>query len=154
MKIYELNDIFDFGKYKGKSIKEIMEYHSNYIAWCIEKVGYFAISRDAMRFFTEECYNECIELDSFMREKGKVRKKVSVAPEIIETNNNKLNMSEIETREHETKNSCFYYNSGNNEENVYLEEDEDYSLNTWDAMTDGMYGDMPDGFDDDYDFLG
>ena len=24
----------------------------------------------------------------------------------------------------------------------------------WDAMTDGMYGDMPDGFDDDYSFLG
>lgn len=25
---------------------------------------------------------------------------------------------------------------------------------TWDAMTDGQYGDMPDGFDGDYDFLG
>lgn len=25
---------------------------------------------------------------------------------------------------------------------------------SWDAMTDGMYGDMPDGFDGDYDFLG
>lgn len=24
----------------------------------------------------------------------------------------------------------------------------------WDAMTDGMYGDMPDGFDGDYSFLG
>ena len=25
---------------------------------------------------------------------------------------------------------------------------------SWDAMTDGMYGDMPDGFDGDCDFLG
>ena len=25
---------------------------------------------------------------------------------------------------------------------------------TWDAMTDGMYGDMPDGFDGDFDYLG
>jgi hypothetical protein len=25
---------------------------------------------------------------------------------------------------------------------------------SWDAMTDGMYGDMPDGFDGDYSFLG
>lgn len=24
----------------------------------------------------------------------------------------------------------------------------------WDAMTDGMYGDMPEGFDGDYSFLG
>lgn len=30
----------------------------------------------------------------------------------------------------------------------------DYAQDTWDAMTDGMYGDMPDGFDGDYDFLG
>ena len=25
---------------------------------------------------------------------------------------------------------------------------------TWNAMTDGQYGEMPDGFDDDYDFMG
>lgn len=25
---------------------------------------------------------------------------------------------------------------------------------TWDAMTDGQYGDMPDDFDGDFDFLG
>ena len=34
------------------------------------------------------------------------------------------------------------------------EEQLDYLSDTWDAMTDGMYGDMPDGFDGDYDFLG
>ncbi len=30
----------------------------------------------------------------------------------------------------------------------------DYMRDTWDAMTDGMYGDMPEGFDGDFDFLG
>lgn len=30
----------------------------------------------------------------------------------------------------------------------------DYMRDTWDAMTDGMYGDMPDGFDGDFDFMG
>ena len=25
---------------------------------------------------------------------------------------------------------------------------------SWDALTDGMYGDMPEGFDGDYEFLG
>jgi hypothetical protein len=29
-----------------------------------------------------------------------------------------------------------------------------YMRDSWDAMTDGMYGDMPDGFDGDYSFLG
>jgi len=32
--------------------------------------------------------------------------------------------------------------------------DNDYMQDSWDAMTDGMYGDMPDGFDGDYSFLG
>lgn len=30
----------------------------------------------------------------------------------------------------------------------------DYDRDSWDAMTDGMYGDMPDSFDGDYSFLG
>lgn len=30
----------------------------------------------------------------------------------------------------------------------------DYMSDTWDAMTDGMYGDMPNGFNGDFDFLG
>ena len=30
----------------------------------------------------------------------------------------------------------------------------DYARDTWDAMTDGQYGDMPEGFDGDYDWLG
>ena len=33
-------------------------------------------------------------------------------------------------------------------------DDYDYMADTWDAMTDGMYGDMPVGFDGDFDFLG
>ena len=33
-------------------------------------------------------------------------------------------------------------------------DDHDWMQDTWDAMTDGMYGDMPEGFDGDFDFLG
>ena len=82
-----------------------------------------------------------------------------IEPKIIETNNNKLTISEIETSEYGT-NYRYSYKSKYYEENGFFEEDEDneegedYSRDTWDAMTDGMYGDMPDGFDDDYDFLG
>lgn len=32
--------------------------------------------------------------------------------------------------------------------------DHDYLGDSWDAMTDGQYGDMPEGFDGDYSFLG
>ncbi|MDE7421438.1 MAG: WG repeat-containing protein [Muribaculaceae bacterium] len=33
-------------------------------------------------------------------------------------------------------------------------DDHDYMRDSWDAMTDGMYGDMPEGFDGDFGFLG
>ena len=33
-------------------------------------------------------------------------------------------------------------------------DDYDYMADTWDAMTDGMYGDMPEAFDGDFAFLG
>lgn len=33
-------------------------------------------------------------------------------------------------------------------------EDNDWRQDTWDAMTDGMYGNMPDGFDGNFVFLG
>ena len=33
-------------------------------------------------------------------------------------------------------------------------DDTDWERETWDALTDGQYGDMPDGFDGDYSFLG
>lgn len=36
----------------------------------------------------------------------------------------------------------------------YSYDDYDWRQDSWDAMTDGMYGDMPDGFDGDFDFLG
>ena len=56
--------------------------------------------------------------------------------------------------------------SFNTEENVFIEEkhdyyegydypdDYDYERDTWNAMTDGQYGEMPEGFDGDYDFTG
>lgn len=34
------------------------------------------------------------------------------------------------------------------------DEDWDYERENWYAMTDGMYGDMPEDFDGDYSFLG
>lgn len=73
-------------------------------------------------------------------------------------------MSEVETTPHQnSSNSPYWYT-----EDYRLSESDslcngdyqdygdkpDYARDTWDAMTDGMYGDMPDGFDGDYDFLG
>lgn len=41
MKYHLLNEKFMFGKYKGKSVEEILESHPSYISWCILNVRYF-----------------------------------------------------------------------------------------------------------------
>ena len=52
------------------------------------------------------------------------------------------NIEDIEN--YVNRDSSFQYNPS---------EDYDYEKDTWDAMTDGMYGDYPGG-DIDYEFLG
>lgn len=47
-------------------------------------------------------------------------------------------------KKQQTSNQDYYDNNNDN----------DYLSDSWDAMTEGNYGDMPDGFDGDFDFLG
>ena len=51
---------------------------------------------------------------------------------------------------------CHLYENTNSEDyqNGGCDDDHDHMRDSWDAMTDGMYGDMPGGFDGDFDFLG
>ena len=39
----ELNDIFDFGKFKGLSLKQVMAEHGSYVGWCLENIPNFHI---------------------------------------------------------------------------------------------------------------
>ena len=39
----ELNDIFDFGKFKGLSLKQVMAEHGSYVGWCLENIPNFQI---------------------------------------------------------------------------------------------------------------
>lgn len=42
------NYFFDFGKYLGKSIKEIIIINPRYITWCIENINSFCVSEDIL----------------------------------------------------------------------------------------------------------
>lgn len=63
-----------------------------------------------------------------------------------------LNPSLADEKEEAHHDSFDCYDSGYGGYGGY--DDTDYMRDTWDAMTDGQYGDMPDGFDGDFDFLG
>lgn len=44
MKFYRLDTEFTFGKYKGKTVKEIIEIQPTYLEWCAINLDHFYIS--------------------------------------------------------------------------------------------------------------
>jgi hypothetical protein len=45
LKQYELETVFNFGKYKGKPLKQVFCVAPSYIDWCLREVTNFAISQ-------------------------------------------------------------------------------------------------------------
>lgn len=99
-----------------------------------EKEDAFAFLKTLADFYIRgEMYSKAVELYKIAASKGfDVNKRINELEEEIERIN----------REHSYDHDYDYY------------EEPDYAQDTWDAMTDGMYGDMPEGFDGDYSFLG
>lgn len=99
-----------------------------------EKEDAFAFLKTLAEFYVRgELYSKAVELYKIAASKGfDVNKRIDELEEEIERINS----------EYSYDHDYDYY------------DEPDYARDTWDAMTDGMYGDMPDGFDGDYNFLG
>lgn len=46
--MYGLNEVFTFGKYRGKSISEVLEANPKYLEWAIENVSNFTLDEKAL----------------------------------------------------------------------------------------------------------
>ena len=44
----KLNDIFNFGKFKGSSLKKVMAEHGSYVGWCLENIPNFHIQPEKL----------------------------------------------------------------------------------------------------------
>ncbi|MBD9006191.1 MAG: sel1 repeat family protein [Porphyromonadaceae bacterium] len=99
-----------------------------------EKEDVFVFLKTLAEFYVRgELYSKAVELYKIASSKGfDVNKRIDELEEEIERINS----------DYSYDHDYDYY------------DEPDYARDTWDAMTDGMYGDMPDGFDGDYDFLG
>lgn len=51
IQVYSVYDTFDFGKYKGKAISEIVMENERYIHWCIKNVDWFCVTEDVISNF-------------------------------------------------------------------------------------------------------
>lgn len=51
-KFTSLKDILDFGKYNGKTIKQILDHDASYLKWAIENIDRFMLSeKDEERIY-------------------------------------------------------------------------------------------------------
>lgn len=48
MKFYDLDSPFAFGKYEGKTIRQIVDLQPSYIDWCATNLEHFYISEDVI----------------------------------------------------------------------------------------------------------
>ena len=46
MKFYDLNTEFTFGKYKGNTIRQILDFQPSYLDWCAINLDHFVMSDD------------------------------------------------------------------------------------------------------------
>lgn len=47
--VYTMDDVFDFGKYKGQTIGDITTLDPDYIFWAMEKVQWFKVTANVLR---------------------------------------------------------------------------------------------------------
>ncbi len=48
MKFYDLDTQFAFGKYEGKTVRQILDLQPSYIDWCATNLDHFYISEDVI----------------------------------------------------------------------------------------------------------
>ena len=49
MKFYKLNTVFTFGKFKGKTLKEVITIQPSYVEWCLVNLDHFYISDKVLK---------------------------------------------------------------------------------------------------------
>lgn len=69
MKSYDLDTLFTFGKYEGKTLKEIIEQEPDYLDWCVINLDHFYLSDDMVEEITK--INKNFKLSDIALEKLK-----------------------------------------------------------------------------------
>jgi hypothetical protein len=130
MKFYNIETVFDFGKYAGKSVREVLDIQPSYIDWCIINLNYFYISQ------AEIDYIKSIKPDFTLSTTGLD----ALANKYREWNKIQMNIVYDHAEYDYTDDGCGADDFNWEEEAFY-------------ALTDGMYGDYYDEYGgDDIDF--
>lgn len=80
IEIFDLEDSFYFGKFKGKLLSEVIELKPSYIIFCLLKLGFFSISDNAFNKLKSKYLN----LSSKIDEKRKIKILIKQQQDLID----------------------------------------------------------------------
>lgn len=55
---YTLDTVFVFGKYKGKSVSQVLDINPRYVQWCLETIEWFKLDKFAIARLDEYMNSE------------------------------------------------------------------------------------------------
>ena len=117
MKFYDLNSVISFGKFEGKTIREVADAQPSYLEWCSINLDHFFINQDIVEELKEN------------------NPSFSFSKEAQDRLAEKYEAWEIEQDDSTAYESYDEYD---------YDEYPDYERDTFDALTDGQYGDYDD----------
>ena len=131
MKFYTLNTVFSFGRHQGQTVAEVLVENPGYLNFCLQVLDHFGLYR--------------ADVEAWQEEFPKLKQQMTEAAW------NKLDEKESQlqaelTQQRVAADEDDSYDSGN-----YYSRD-NAERNTFDALTDGQYGDYDD-FNGDMDSL-
>ena len=123
MKFYTLNTVFSFGRHQGQTVAEVLVENPGYLNFCLQVLDHFGLYR--------------ADVEAWQKEFPKLKQQMTEAAW------NKLDEKESQlqaelTRQRVAADEDDSYDSGD-----YYSRD-DAERDTFDALTDGQYGDYDD----------
>jgi len=108
LKLYRIDSEFDFGKFKGKVLRDIIFIESGYFRWCINKVDWFVVEDEILTQALAECKNLYFDNESCDFESS-----IDYHRRINDKKLRKLNEIEIENE------NCYFVNDDHYDERYY-----------------------------------
>jgi hypothetical protein len=131
MKLYDLISTFTFGRHQGQTVAEVLEENSGYLNFCLQVLDHFALHR--------------ADVEVWQQQYPKLQREMTVAAwprldakeQLVQAEQARYQTEAQDKDDYDTGNYCSR---------------EDGDRDTFDALTDGQYGDYDD-FNGDFDSL-
>lgn len=131
MRFYTLDTVFTFGRHQGQTVSQVLTENPGYLNFCVQVLDHFALQR--------------ADVEAWQQQFPKLREQMTDAAwQKLDEKEHRL-QAEL-AREQEAEDDYDSYDSGD----YYSHDDAD--RDTFDALTDGQYGDYDD-FNGDFDSL-